>query len=260
MSEDTFARLSDQLQEFPLQTLRVIGGGEPTTHPRFGEFAVKLKNSAAVRILTTNGQLFSKKYVNETATSFDIVEISVDGKDADEYERYRLGGSFDTLLKGTELLRSAATDLKTGMRLHIRVMLRKADIDRKAELREFWMQHGDAVSFQNLRDRAGSDAELFQILPNSVNSFRQCEYPFKALGIAWNGDVPLCPTIEERLKVSDGGLLLGNINNESLLDIWRKPLLRQYRDGHRRSNASDAPLCLGCDEVWGKVNGGNQRG
>lgn len=259
MADSTFARIASQLREFSLQTLRVIGGGEPTMHPRFAEFATQLRGAARVSTLTTNGQLFSEKNSRQTAASFDIVEISVDGSDATEYEKYRVGGSFKKLLSGIELLRSAAAQEHSKMVLHIRIMLKVSDIERVSDLRHYWGQHADSVSVQHLFDRTGTGTNLFTIMPKVEGSFRQCEYPFKAMGICWNGDVPLCPAIEERLKVSDGGMLLGNVNEESLLEIWHGPSLRRYREGHRTCDPSAAPLCVGCNDVWGQTNPGGRR-
>ena len=259
MTGATFARIVSQLREFPLQTLRVIGGGEPTMHPRFAEFASQLQGVAGISTLTTNGQLFSGKNSRQTATSFDIVEISVDGSDATEYEKYRVGGSFRKLLGGIELLRSAAAQERSKMVLHIRIMTKVSDVERIPELRSYWEQYADSVSVQHLFDRTGDGTNLFTIMPKVEGAFRQCEYPFKAMGICWNGDVPLCPAIEERLKVSDGGLLLGNVNNDSLLKIWHGPLLRQYRQAHRTCQPSGAPLCVGCNDVWGQTNAGGRR-
>ncbi len=259
MTDATFSRIVSQLREFPLQTLRVIGGGEPTMHPRFAEFASQLRRVARISTLTTNGQLFSEKNSRQTATSFDIVEISVDGSDAAEYEKYRVGGSFQKLLKGIELLRSAAAQERSKMLLHIRIMLKVSDVERVPELRRYWEQYADSVSVQHLFDRTGTGIDLFTILPKMEGSFRQCEYPFKAMGICWNGDLPLCPAIEERLKVSDGGLLLGNVNNDSLLEVWHGPSLRQYREAHRSCQPSGAPLCVGCNDVWGQTNAGGRR-
>jgi len=259
MTDATFSRISSQLREFPLQTLRVIGGGEPTAHPRFAEFALQLRGVARISTLTTNGQLFSEKNSRQTATSFDIVEISVDGRDATEYQKYRVGGNFRKLLSGIELLRSAAAQERSKMVLHIRIMIKVSDVKRVPELRRYWEQYADSVSVQHLFDRTGNSTNLFTILPKVEGSFRQCEYPFKAMGICWNGDLPLCPAIEERLRVSDGGLLLGNVNNDSLLEIWRGPLLRQYREAHRTCQPSGAPLCVGCNDVWGQTNAGGRR-
>jgi MoaA/NifB/PqqE/SkfB family radical SAM enzyme len=259
MTDATFSRIASQLREFPLQTLRVIGGGEPTSHPRYAEYATQLRGVASISTLTTNGQLFSERNSRQTVTSFDIVEISVDGSDAAEYEKYRVGGSFRKLLKGIELLRSAAAQERSKMLLHIRIMLRVSDVERVPDLRRYWEQHADSVSVQHLFDRTGSGTNLFTIMPKVEGSFRQCEYPFKAMGIGWNGDVPLCPAIEARLKVSDGGLLLGNVNDKSLLEIWHGPSLRRYREGHRTCDPSAAPLCVGCNDVWGQRNPGGRR-
>ncbi len=67
MTDATFARVASQLREFPLQTLRVIGGGEPTMHPRFAEFAVQLRGAARISTLTNAAQTSSM--LTETISS-----------------------------------------------------------------------------------------------------------------------------------------------------------------------------------------------
>jgi MoaA/NifB/PqqE/SkfB family radical SAM enzyme len=161
MTDATFLRIVSQLREFRLQTLRVIGGGEPTAHPRYSEFAAKLRGVARISTLTTNGQLFSEKNSRQTANSFDIVEISVDGSDAAEYEKYRVGASFQKLLRGIELLRSAAAQERSKMLLQIRIMLKVSDVERVPDLRRYWEQHADSVSVQHLFDRTASGTNLF---------------------------------------------------------------------------------------------------
>jgi MoaA/NifB/PqqE/SkfB family radical SAM enzyme len=252
MSDRTFSRLLSHLRQFRLHMLRVVGGGEPTLHPRYAEFATRLRGSANIVSLTTNGQLFSERNVSQTVCAFDIVEISVDGKEAKEYEQNRVGGSYQKLLRNIDLLRSAAARHRSRMLLHIRIMFKPRDRERVKELRGFWQRYGDAVSVQPLIERAGMVTDLYRAEAKPI--FRQCEYPFKAMGISWNGDVPLCSVVEEVLRTSDGGLVLGNVNKEPLLKIWRGDLLRQYRKAHRNGCPSKAPCCGNCPEPWGRTN------
>jgi hypothetical protein len=74
--------------------------------------AAQLRGVARIPTLATNGQLFSEKNSRQTARSFDLVEISVNGSDATECEKYRVGGSFQKLLGGIETpVRSSARAL-----------------------------------------------------------------------------------------------------------------------------------------------------
>jgi MoaA/NifB/PqqE/SkfB family radical SAM enzyme len=251
MNPDTFARVVTELRSFPVQTLRVIGGGEPTAHPRFAEYAAQLRGIARMTTLTTNGQYLSEPVAREAVRTFDVVEISVGGGSAAEFEENRTGASFQKLMDGVHLFRSLKAKQKSKTLLHIRIMLRASDKTRIDELRAFWGQFADTTSTQALVDRVGGSIDVF-IDRFTNDQFHRCEYPFKVMGISWNGEIPLCSYIEERLKVSNGGLLLGNIKGNTLLEIWHGSIAQQYRNAHRCGDRSQAPLCIGCNDYWGQ--------
>ena len=250
MSPEIFSRVLTELRSFPVRTLRVIGGGEPTAHPQFAEYAAQLRGIATMTTLTTNGQYFSESVAQQAVRTFDVIEVSVGGGSAAEFEANRTGASFEKLVNGLQLLQSLAAKQKPKTLIHLRIAVRASEKPRVDQLRAFWGQYADTISIQPLADRIGGSIDVFV---DSVghHEFHRCEYPFKGMGISWNGEVPLCTAIEERLKVSNGGLLLGNLKDNTILEIWEGSIARQYRNAHRCGDRSQAPLCAGCTEYWG---------
>ena len=74
-----------------------------------------------------------------------------------------------------------------------------------------------------------------------------CHYPFFQTMIDYDGSVLLCP--------HDWGkrLVIGNLNHQSIMELWDGPLMRQVRLALASSDRSRPP-CDGCD-VDGTLNG-----
>lgn len=82
-----------------------------------------------------------------------------------------------------------------------------------------------------------------------INTNTQCYYPFYSMTIDWNGDVLLCPQDwQRRIK-------LGNINNNSLHDIWIGEGYKKHRTLLFNGTRTILPCSLcNCD---GKLHGKN---
>ncbi len=77
-----------------------------------------------------------------------------------------------------------------------------------------------------------------------------CFYPDYMLMVDWNGDVMLCTQDWNRRIKS------GNLNYQSLLDVWQSKLLKRYRS-HLHAGRRDLPPCNSCNAT-GTLHGQNQ--
>ena len=68
---------------------------------------------------------------------------------------------------------------------------------------------------------------------------------WQVFDVNWNGNVTLC-TYSRRQTGNPNGLLIGNINNNSLCEIWNGQTIKQYREGHRYRKEELIPICQGC--------------
>jgi sulfatase maturation enzyme AslB (radical SAM superfamily) len=234
MERSCFEKVMSQAAAALVQKVRIIGGGEPTLHPKFCEFLETAAGRVPILTVTTNGQRLLETSV-AIVRCCNIVEVSVESDRPQEYERSRRGGSFAKLLEGLLHLRRCAQRSKPRRLIHIRLMVRPSSIERLEQTVRFWRQYGDTLSTQNLIDYPGNGQDLF---PAPIDN-RRCSSIFKGLGVLWNGDVPLCVGNE-----AQPAPLLGNVNTTPLLAIWQSELLRHYRYTHRRWHFDD--MCQNC--------------
>jgi MoaA/NifB/PqqE/SkfB family radical SAM enzyme len=254
MREDTFVKLRDQLRALRLRNLRLIGGGEPLLHPRFAEWVPQLRGLASLVSVTTNGQRLTPENTRAALEALDVIEVSVASDHAEGFQRSRTGGDFDELLENLERLRVLRRQLRSRTRLHVRVMIRPSELRHVDRLLAFWSRYGDAVSTQRLQDYFGQDGDVF--VRGVVEMYPRCALPFRALGVGWDGEVPLCRT--SAFQVGDPqGLRLGNVHDMTLAEIWDSTVIRQYRDAHRERDLDRMPTCRGCPDpqrpAWHKV-------
>jgi len=254
MSDDTFARLLAQLRELRIRNLRLIGGGEPLLHPKFGAWVPQLRGLASLLSLTTNGQRLTPELGAAALDALDVIEISVASDHAAGFARSRTGGDFEELLANLAWLRALRRRMRSRTLIHIRVMLRPSELPSVEHLLAFWSRYGDAVSTQRLQDYFDQDGDVFA--RGETDPYPPCVLPFRSLGVSWDGDVPLCRTSAFQAG-SPQGVRVGSIHESTLAEIWRGTLLREYREGHRRRDPSLMPICHNCPDPqrphWSKV-------
>lgn len=245
MSEPTFARLVEQLRQMRVRNLRLIGGGEPLLHPDVAAWLPRLRDLASLTTLTTNGQRLTEEVTEAALRTLNVIEVSVASDHAAGFERSRTGGNFDKLLRNLERFRALRARMKSRTLLHVRVMLRPSELPTTDRLLTFWRRYGDVVSSQRIQDYFGEEGDVF--VRGTVEPYPPCLIPFRVLGVGWDGVVPLCRTSAFQTS-NPQGLVAGNINETTLSDIWRSELFRQYRDGHRRRDEAQMPICHNCPD------------
>lgn len=245
MTEATFARLVEQLRQMRVRNLRLIGGGEPLLHPEVAAWLPQLRGLASFTTLTTNGERLTAEITAAALDTLDVVEVSVASDHAAGFERSRTGGHFEKVLTNLERFRVLRDRMRSRTLLHVRVMLRPSELPTVDRLLAFWRRYGDVVSSQRLQDYFGEEGDVFE--RGTVEAYPPCMIPFRVLGVGWDGVVPLCRTSAFQTGRPQG-LVLGNINETTLPEIWRNELLRQYRDAHARRDSTRMPLCHNCPD------------
>jgi MoaA/NifB/PqqE/SkfB family radical SAM enzyme len=240
MGEKTFRRLLDELALGRIYSVGICGNGEPTLHPHFSEYVHRLSRAAPLVTLTSNWQRVTDDIATAALETAREIHISVDDATRNGYEARRLGGNFPRLLSNLRRLRILKQEIGSRTLINVRVMLGRSDRGREAEILGFWKPYGDVVSKQYILDFLADPPQGF-----TPQTEGRCTLPFKMLDVHWNGIVNLCSY--SWMQTGDPeGVVLGNLVDTTLFAMWNSPLMRQYREGHRRRLEAMIPVCRGC--------------
>lgn len=250
MSEETFNLLAGQLYAAGVRRVRLVGNGEPTLHPRFAAYARRLAAVVPYVSVVTNGNRLPDDTLDAMVSApLRLVEISVEGHDYASYVTGRRRGNFAALLENIARLRRLRDARGASTMILLRLMLRPSDAGGEEALESFWRPRADVLMRQYVvhRSERGDERDAYQPVQRQEGRYPRCTLPFKELDILWTGDVPLCHFSAAQL--GEPGLLLGNIRQASIADLWRGPILQQYRDAHRHRDKARMPVCRGCAAV-----------
>lgn len=202
--------------------------GEPLVYPRLREALVYFHEF--ITSIVTNGKKLVQK-ADEIIDYCDTVTVSVFRGDPDGPEQLRILKEF---LK-----------LKGDMRPQVMV---KIVGDLGPERLEQYQALGVRIITRPLHVPEGSFHYVRRnpTIPETGICMDFLHHP----SIDWQGNVYVC----NRLDGEDQGLL-GNLNEQSLEDIWNSPKRLEWLEAHRRGRRDLAsPLCKGC-EFWGVPTG-----
>ena len=120
MKFDVFTRLLEQMPQ--LRELHLQGLGEPMMHPLFADM-VAHATRRGIRVTTnSNLTLLNPARAERCVTSgLDTIHVSIDGASPEVYERVRVRGRLDRVLRNLELIRDAKERLGSALP-HLRMV------------------------------------------------------------------------------------------------------------------------------------------
>lgn len=245
MKKSTFHKLIENIKE--LKTKRVFfAGGEPTIHPEFIEFCEIIKENIPFPTIISNGQWSEPYNYNILLNTFSLIEISVECGNEEMYETQRLNGSFIKLRENIINLWKQKQQLKSNAMIQIRLMIHPSNQNYKKHIK-YWKKYSDSVLLQKVIQKKNMEMVKDAYIPKNYGSNKVpiCTHIFKYLHVFHNGDVPICGPSERQTNPKE--VLLGNINNDKLIDLWNSTKMKQQRNAHRFRKLYLLNVCKGCD-------------
>lgn len=245
---ETFELFLAQCREFPekIKILRIIGIGEPLLNRNIAEFVSEAKRSGVFEKveITTNGTLLTRELSDKLIDAgLDTLLVSLEATDESKYEKIagvhvqlnELYGNLEYFFKRS----------RNKCILYIKTM--DLAIDTESEREEFYDKWGEICdeiqiehAYENWPEfQAGTDGNSVRFdLEQYKNTKNVCVQPFKLLCLAANGDVMPCSVDWKRT------LLLGNIYQTRLVQIWNGEQLRKLRTSLLKTELCE--YCRGC--------------
>tara|TARA_B100000123_G_scaffold265752_1_gene237137 strand:- start:171 stop:1055 length:885 start_codon:yes stop_codon:yes gene_type:complete len=214
MENKSIEKLSNELKQIDYNGTVVFAGyGEPLLDKNIFKKISLLSDICNVEI-TTNGDPLNKKNIIKLIES-GIHKIVVSLYDGPEQIKI-----FDKLFAESGVSKD------------------------KYVLRDRWYKEEDGWGLM-VTNRAGTLNLENKNLPKKTNS--TCYYTHYSIMIDWNGDCYLCTQDWNRKVVS------GNINKQSIIDIWNSDILKKFRNDLISGKRIDNP-CKNCN-AFGLMHG-----
>lgn len=225
--------------------------GEPFLNPQIYDMIRYARERGIKLISSTNGHLFAQgDHADRVVRSgLDTLIVALDGITQETYEKYRQGGELDAVLKGIRAIVARKRALNTDTPLiNLRFLVMRHNEHEIPRVPDLARSLGvDALTFNTLNShcqetdaakRALLEARYQELLPQSQlyqrfrydaagDKMRVGRNPCKRLwnnpAIHWDGTVSSC------FFDYAGKRNLGNLNSDTLTDIWRGIKFRQLR-------------------------------
>ena len=257
MDMTVFSKIINDIYQLGPSELRLFNYGEPMIHSRLPDM-VELGISKGLQTrFQTNGMIASKPMITRLLKAgLDYIGVSVNGLTAEEYSMIRPGFNVEHVINNVRLMRETATDSGRPLHIHINAQILQSDLKhRKQEIEAYkrlWLGLADSLSISGLSlyDHIAyvncghvTKAHL-QDLERKPDSAVMCTEPFDRLIIKWDGRVTLC------CADYDASLVVGDITQQSLREIWQSPTIKQVREHIRNNNYQQVHLCQTCPKFY----------
>jgi MoaA/NifB/PqqE/SkfB family radical SAM enzyme len=258
-----FGRLVEQMRG-RVAVVALYYVGDPLVHPELPQICA-IANSAGLNThVSTNFsfQLGDDRLEALVRSGLSHLTVCVDSMRQDRYERTRVGGHIDLVLKNLvrvlEIRRQLGRAAPNVEVQFIKYRHNEDELESAAEwcarqgVDQFTTYWGNLHNYADLsptgyRTGAALEGELFP----------RCAWPWFALQVKYNGDaIPCCyHRVSEQYRVGGDARSVGNIFDQGLYEVWNSPVYQGLRRLVSNPAAAEAELaeesfCYGCPVLF----------
>lgn len=245
---ELFDKIVEQLKDYSewIKLVCLSRNGEPLLNKNIAKMVKKLKEAGIKRVnFSTNATALTEKRSKELLNAgLDEIRFSIDGHSKEVFEKVRKDANYEKVIKNCLNFIKFRNELDARTQVQIRFVEQEANTAEISDWKNFWLSKvkpTDIVASKKMHSW-GNKLESFEgKIDEKLN--KPCISPFSTLEILHDGTVPLCgcdykPTV-----------VLGNVKNNSLLEIWNSEKFRKIRDHHSSGNRNKINICVGC-KIW----------
>lgn len=245
MTEDLFMKIMDDAKEIQkLSGLIWVGLfylNEPLIVPNFFKYMDALRERGFRTVIFTNGQALTKEKAERLASYTDVIywlTFSVAGIDMESCYRI-MGLNYNTVKENIQYFLQVNQGKITVSINCPNCAVTKSFLDNET-WREEWEKIIPAIQYGPFYNFAGMMHDEREIVENEYHEKRACAR-IQQLCLLWDGRAHLCCMDPE------GKVILGDINKQSLLEIFNSETAVYYREMHNQGRWDELPLCKDCN-------------
>jgi len=248
MDWSTYEKIILEGEKYGCPSLNPQGINEPLLDPNLEDYIKFASNHGFIDIMmNTNGTLLSEDRTRKLLDSgLTRLRFSLDAATKETYEKIRVGGKFETVMKNIEqflkIKESEGYELPVVGVNMVKMKTNEHEVDQFIEM---WKDKVDFIVLQEFvppelecdySEFYPTDSEYIKEIKNSFN----CQQPWQRFYIHNDGKVsPCCTTFSSELA-------LGNVNNQSLYELWNSEEMNNLRQIHKRGAYEENEWCKKC--------------
>ncbi len=235
MSFETFKRIIDEV-EGKVEAVTLASRGEPLLCKSFVQMMDYVSDKFLGLKINTNAWHLNEKNAHAILSANpNTVVFSVDAADAKLYEKMRVNGQFDRVYENIRRFSEIRARHYSDSRTITRISGVRFDEDQSQEKMEaFWDGLVDQVAFVTYNPWENS----YETPANKLS--HPCSDLWRRTFIWWDGLVNPCD-VDYRST-----LAAGNINENSLSEIWQNNAYTNLRQAHNNGERQSLTPCKGC--------------
>lgn len=248
LSKELFAKIVDDMKEFdePFKTVHLYNFGEPLINGDIAAFVKMLKENGVAEItqITTNGSLLTQQMSKELIEAgLDRITFSIYGLSDAEYQKFSSAQvSFSKLLDNI----SYFYGIKGECKVHVKIAGDYFNEEQYEEFLNIFKNITDTYYIDNAVNfwpdlvtvKHTENKHIYGMLNNEKNKI--CPQPFYQMVIHSDGIVsPCCVDYDKKI-------IVGDINKESLKEIWSGKEYQRLRKKILQGDLKDELRCKNC--------------
>jgi len=250
MDMPLYMKIINDILQFPdkLKVLRLYMLGEPLLNFNFASMVKHARSTNCCERIdtTTNASLLNKKKsLDIIDAGLDRINISIEGVNSKQYKKFsKKSVDFEKLVDQIHFFYS----VKRQCELIIKVNGDSLSDSDKQLFYDTFTPISDGCFIEHTM-QCWSDTEIDNI-DKSVGLYGQevkeisvCPYPFYSLAINSDGKISLC-FLDWNHK-----LIIGDVANDSIVDIWNGELLKTYQKLFLTNKRRDIHSCKDCGQM-----------
>ncbi len=250
MSIEMLKKVVDEIKEFPnkINKIHFYLNGEPLINKDLCKMIKYAKDNEISEELwiKTNGYLLTPQLSVELIESgLDFIGISIEGVSNKRYKEIcGVDINYNTIVKNVEYLYKNRKKCK----IYVKIVDYGLSEEEKQKFYSDFESISTEIQIENLMGWSMSSEKDFTLGTNPdktvegdhIKAKNVCPYPFYTLAINFNGDVSLC-CVDWSLST-----VVGNLNQEKLIDIWNGKKLYDFRRMHLEFRRKENSACGDC--------------
>jgi len=226
---------------------------EPLLNQRLLEYLKILRKLHARAIITTNGLLIEKNIdlICEYSDVIRSITFSIDGASKETYEKIRIPGKFEALIRNLEIIQERKLKSKFFPEIFISSIV-SSDVQHElAHHLKFYSKYAimKNISLNLVSGPPNNNSYFFEktIFKNHIKKFVPCP-SLNQIHILIDGRVSAC------CGELSGDLIYGSINDNTPMELFNNEIINQFREYHLNNNLPPNISCSSCFRTDKVVN------